>query len=53
MTPKVSKNLSGGQNMKKRSAIPNKKSRKLFSKTASKTHKKNVAGNPMRGGIRL
>jgi len=30
-----------------------KKSRKLFSKTASKTHKKNVSGNPMRGGIRL
>lgn len=37
----------------KRHAMNGKKSRKLFSKTASKTHKKNVQGNPMRGGIRL
>lgn len=30
-----------------------KHSRRLFSKTASRTHKRNIAGNPMRGGIRL
>lgn len=28
-------------------------SKKLFSKTASKTHKKNLKAAPMRGGIRL
>jgi len=28
-------------------------SKKLFSKTASRTHVKNVRGAPMRGGIRL
>lgn len=28
-------------------------SKGLFSKTASKTHVKNVQGAPMRGGIRL
>lgn len=28
-------------------------SKKLFSKTASKTHKKNLKSTPMRGGIRL
>nr|QJB19793.1 MAG: hypothetical protein [Microvirus sp.] len=39
--------------MKKRGRMSGKKSRKLFSATASKTHKKNVQGNPMRGGIRL
>lgn len=42
--------------MKKRSSIPAKQSKAEFSKTASRTHKKNVqaqAGNPMRGGIRL
>jgi len=37
----------------KRSKIDPKDSKKLFTKTASKTHKKNVAGAPMRGGIRL
>ena len=30
-----------------------KKSRRLFSKTADRTHKKNVYAGPMRGGIRL
>lgn len=30
-----------------------KKSKKYFSKTANKTNKKNIAGKPMRGGIRL
>jgi len=39
--------------MKKRSKIPTKSSKKLFSKTASKTHKANLRGAPMRGGIRL
>lgn len=39
--------------MKKRVALSGKKSRKLFTATASKTHKKNLNGNPMRGGIRL
>jgi len=39
--------------MSKRSHLKNSTSKKLFSKTASKTHKKNVQGNPMRGGIRL
>ncbi|QXP07988.1 MAG: hypothetical protein [Arizlama microvirus] len=40
--------------MKKRSKIPMKKSKKLFSKTAKKTNKKNLnTPNPMRGGIRL
>lgn len=28
-------------------------SKQLFRRTASYTHKKNVAPNPMRGGIRL
>lgn len=28
-------------------------SRKLFSATASRSHRKNFGANPMRGGIRL
>lgn len=28
-------------------------SRRLFSSTASRSHKKNFGSNPMRGGIRL
>jgi len=28
-------------------------SRKQFSASASRSHRKNFAGNPMRGGIRL
>ena len=39
--------------MKKRSKVDSKKSKKMFTETASRTHRKNVAGNPMRGGIRL
>lgn len=39
--------------MSKRSKLSKNKSKKLFSKTASKTHKKNVSPAPMRGGIRL
>jgi len=39
---------------KSRKKIPAKKSKKLFSKTASKTNKKNIPQTrPMRGGIRL
>jgi hypothetical protein len=37
----------------KRHKMNRSKSKKLFTSTASRTHKKNVAGNPMRGGIRL
>jgi len=39
--------------MKKPKKIPMKKSKKIFRKTASKTHKKNIPTRPMRGGIRL
>lgn len=38
----------------KRKKLPYKKSKKLFSKTANRTHKKNTLNTiPMRGGIRL
>lgn len=36
-----------------RSKLSRSGSKKLFKKTASKTHKKNIRSNPMRGGIRL
>lgn len=39
--------------MKRRFKISNRSSKKLFSRTASRTHRRNVSGNPMRGGIRL
>lgn len=39
--------------MKRRQKMSRKGSKKLFTATASRTHKKNVSGNPMRGGIRL
>lgn len=39
--------------MKKRQKMSRKSSRKLFRRTASRTHKKNVGIRPMRGGIRL
>jgi len=39
--------------MQKRQKMNQKKSEKLFERTAAVTHKKNLAGNPMRGGIRL
>lgn len=38
---------------KYRSRMSRKGSRKLFRKTASRTHWKNVSPGPMRGGIRL
>jgi len=37
----------------KRHSVSNSKSKRMFSSSASKTHQKNVAGNPLRGGIRL
>lgn len=36
-----------------RKKIPAKKSKKLFTRTAKKVHKKNGMGRIMRGGIRL
>jgi len=41
--------------MSKRFKMSKKSSKHQFTKYASRTHKKNVAGtgNPMRGGIRL
>ena len=39
--------------MRKRRKMSPKGSRKLFTRTAKKTHHKNVTGRPMRGGIRL
>lgn len=37
----------------KRFSMGGKASRRLFKKTADRTHRKNVGSNPMRGGIRL
>lgn len=37
----------------KRSKMANKSSKRLFSRTADRTHPKNMQGTPMRGGIRL
>lgn len=39
--------------MKFRKKLSSKGSKKLFSKTASKSHKKNMRTTVMRGGIRL
>lgn len=40
--------------MAKRHRIPHKRSKRMFSKHAAKTHKRNVPPRiPMRGGIRL
>jgi len=36
-----------------RKKLSSKGSKRLFSKTASKTNIKNLRGKPMRGGIRL
>lgn len=38
---------------KYRKEMSNKNSKKLFTKTAQKTNKKNYAAKPMRGGTRL
>lgn len=37
----------------KRKKLPLNKSKKLYKETANKTHIKNTAPKPMRGGIRL
>lgn len=37
----------------KRHKLTRKGSKRLFSKTAIKTHIKNIKAQPMRGGIRL
>lgn len=39
--------------MAKRYSMTKKASRRSFTAGAVLTHKKNLAGNPMRGGIRL
>lgn len=39
--------------MKKRFKMKGRKSRKLFSKSADRTHMFNVRARPMRGGIRM
>lgn len=39
--------------MANRKRIPNKKSRKMFTRTAKRVHKKNARATVMRGGIRL
>lgn len=39
--------------MRKRHRMPKRASKKLFSRTARNVHRKNIVGNPMRGGIRL
>jgi len=40
--------------MKQRKSIPKKHSKKVFTKGAQRTHKKNnLSDRPMRGGIRL
>ena len=39
--------------MKKRKRMSRQRSRKQFAKTAGRTHKRNIPGIPMRGGICL
>lgn len=39
--------------MKYRKKMTKKRSRKLFTKTAKRVHRKNAMARPMRGGIRL
>lgn len=39
--------------MARRHKMSNGSSKKLFTRTAMKTHRKNVPTMPMRGGIRL
>jgi hypothetical protein len=39
--------------MKKRQRISRKSSKKSFTKSAKRVHRKNGQGRPMRGGIRL
>lgn len=39
--------------MAKRKALSRRKSKKLFTRTAKKVHRKNAGATVMRGGIRL
>ena len=39
--------------MRKRHKMSKRSSRRVFSKSAGKTHRRNVHSSPMRGGIRL
>lgn len=39
--------------MAKRQRLSRGKSKKMFSRSAGRTHKRNIAAAPMRGGIRL
>ena len=39
--------------MKKRYKLHKRSSRKLFTKTAKKVHKRNIPARSLRGGIRL
>jgi hypothetical protein len=39
--------------MRKRKRVSRRRSRKDFRRNASRTHVRNILGNPMRGGIRL
>lgn len=39
--------------MKKRKRMSSRRSRRLFRKTASRTHRRNLRAVPMRGGIRM
>ena len=39
--------------MRKRKRLSPRRSKKMFTKTAKRVHKKNGFGRPMRGGIRL
>lgn len=53
-TFKKSINFGTSENkMPKRKKLSKQKSKRLFSKTAGKTHGKNISPAPMRGGIRL
>lgn len=39
--------------MMRRRKLSNRKSRRMFTKGASRTHRKNTRARPQRGGIRL
>lgn len=39
--------------MRKRQKMSRGKSRRVFTRTAKKTHKRNISSRAMRGGIRL
>ena len=39
--------------MRRRRKMKRRASKRLFTKTAKRVHKRNATGRPMRGGIRL